>query len=122
MEPVGVGIVVASLLNGLRHGFDIDHVAAIGDIASAQGERKRSFFLTFVYAWGHASIVLALGVLAILLGAQIPPAVGEVMPKVVGVTLVLLGLYVFYSLVRYRGRARLVGRWHLVHSLFLKAR
>lgn len=118
MEPVGAGIVVASLLNGLRHGFDIDHVAAIGDITSAQSDRRRALLLSFVYAVGHAAIVLGLGLAAILLGASVPASVDAVMTKVVGGTLVVLGLYVIYSLVRHRGRARLLGRWQLLHSIW----
>ena len=122
MEPAGVGLIAASLLNGLRHGFDVDHVAAIGDLASAQTDRRRAFYLTLVYAAGHAAIVLALGAGAILLGARIPASVDQMMSKVVGATLVVLGVYALYSAIRYRGRARLVGRWRLIQGLVASVR
>lgn len=122
MEPLGAGIVLASLLNGLRHGLDVDHIAAIGDIVSAQADRRRSFWLASTYAGGHAAIVFVLGVAAILVGARLPAGVDEAMSKVVGLSLLLLGLYVFYSFARYRSHARLRSRWQLASDLVRRLR
>ena len=46
---------------GFRHGFDLDHVAAITDISGSQVFRLRAFVLSTLYALGHALTVVALG-------------------------------------------------------------
>ena len=38
---------------GFRHGFDVDHVAAITDISGSQLVRLRAFMLSTLYALGH---------------------------------------------------------------------
>ena len=122
MEPVGAGVVLASLLNGLRHGVDIDHIAAIGDIVSAQPLRRRSMLLACSYAIGHAAVVLLFGAIAIAIGARMPAAVDDVMGTFVGGSLIALGGYVLYSTVRNRGRAHLKSRWQLAGELIRKLR
>ncbi|HET7483360.1 MAG TPA: hypothetical protein VFK89_10910, partial [Actinomycetota bacterium] len=108
------GLLVVVFLAGLRHGFDIDHVAAITDITSAQTSRRRSLALASVYILGHAVVLVVLGLAAVMLGARVPATIDSVMGRIIGVTLVLLGGYVVYSLVRYRSAARLRSRWMLV--------
>jgi high-affinity nickel-transport protein len=78
---------------------------------------KRPIFLGTLYALGHASVVAVLGAAALLLGAQLPDWVDPIMGRVVGITLVVLGVWVFVSLYNYarHGEAfRLRSRWMLV--------
>jgi len=42
-------------LLGLRHGFDWDHLAAIGDIVTTQPRSKTAIILGTLYALGHAA-------------------------------------------------------------------
>lgn len=111
---LAIGVVATVFLAGLRHGFDVDHVAAITDIASSQPERRRSLLLATVYALGHVLVVAGLGVVAVLAGGSIPPSVDAAAGRVVGATLVGLGLYVVYSLLRFRRDFRMKSRWMLV--------
>src|SRR3989442_4015023 len=83
-------------------------------------EQRHAIGLASLYALGHASVVLVLGILALLLGAVLPDWVDPILEKVVGVTLVLLGVWVIYSVVQYlRGKSdfRLRSRWMLVFDL-----
>lgn len=113
-EGFTIGVALTAFLFGLRHGFDVDHLAAITDITGSTPTARRSLFLSTLYACGHALVVLALGTAAIVAGAKIPAALDSAMGYVVGATLVGLGVYVFYSLVRY-GRDMMVrSRWMLV--------
>jgi hypothetical protein len=83
-------------------------------------EQKHAIFLASLYALGHASVVFALGVLALLLGAILPDWVDPILERVVGVTLVLLGAWVLYSVVQYargKGEFRMRSRWMLVFDL-----
>ena len=83
-------------------------------------EQRHAIALASLYALGHASVVVVLGVLALTLGAVLPSWVDPILEKVVGVTLVLLGAWVIYSVAQYmRGKAefRLRSRWMLVFDL-----
>ncbi|MEA2487919.1 MAG: hypothetical protein QOF16_1573, partial [Actinomycetota bacterium] len=108
------GLLVVVFLAGLRHGFDIDHIAAITDITSAQASRRRSLVLASIYICGHALVLFVLGVAAVVLGARLPVSVDAVMERVIGATLLVLGAYVIYSMIRYRSAARLRSRWMFV--------
>src|SRR5919204_4240480 len=83
-------------------------------------EQRHAVGLASLYALGHASVVLVLGVLALLVGAILPSWVDPILEKVVGATLVLLGAWVIYSVVQYargKGEFRLRSRWMLVFDL-----
>src|SRR5881628_1480333 len=110
------GVVIAALGFGFRHGIDWDHIAAITDITSSQDERRRSMLFGTLYALGHALVVLVLGIVAILAGERLPDSVDKVMTRIVGVTLLLLGVYVFASLIRHGRDFRLRSRWMLVFA------
>jgi high-affinity nickel permease len=60
--------LTTALLLGLRHGYDIDHVAAISDLSAIEGGGLRGFRLSTVYAIGHAAVLLAFGVAAVSFG------------------------------------------------------
>jgi high-affinity nickel-transport protein len=79
--------------------------------------QRQAIFLGTLYALGHASVVAALGLAALLFGALLPAWVDPIMGRVVGVTLLLLGIWVFVSLYRYARHGtpfRLRSRWMLV--------
>jgi len=115
-DGLRAGLVVTTYGFGLRHGVDWDHIAAISDITSSQESSRRSMLFATLYALGHATVVLLLGSLAVVAGDRLPPTVDVVMERVVGVTLLLLGGYVFYALVRHGRDFRLRSRWMLVFS------
>ena len=113
---IGLGLMGVGVGLGLRHGIDWDHIAAITDVTSAQPSRLRGLAMGTLYAAGHASVVVALGLLAILASSQLPSWVNRYMETLVGITLVTLGVWVFYSLFRNRGNFRLRSRWMLLFS------
>jgi ABC-type nickel/cobalt efflux system permease component RcnA len=110
------GLLVSAFLFGVRHGIDWDHIAAIADITGSQDERRRALWFGTLYALGHAAVVFVLGLAAIAAGDLLPPGFDEVMARVVGVTLIALGVYVFVSLVRHGRDFRLRSRWMLLFS------
>ena len=80
-------------------------------------EQRHAIGLGSLYALGHASVVMALGVLALAVGAILPAWVDPILERVVGVTLVLLGLWVIISVVQYvrgKGEFRMRSRWMLI--------
>ena len=111
---LGVGLIGTGLSLGLRHGIDWDHIAAITDVTSTQGNRLKAFALGTLYALGHAVMVVMLGLLAIWIGSTLPEHVDSYMETAVGVTLILLAVWVFWSLIHNRENFRLQSRWMLV--------
>ena len=101
---------------GFRHGVDWDHIAALTDITGSQETPRRSMGLATLYALGHALVVFGLGFAAIVLAEQLPAGVDAVMERVVGATLLLLGVYVFTSLARHGRDFRMRSRWMLVFA------
>jgi high-affinity nickel-transport protein len=80
-------------------------------------EERHAVGLATLYALGHALVVMVLGIAALLVGAVLPEWVDPILEKVVGATLVLLGIWVLFSVYQYlrgRGEFRLRSRWMLV--------
>ncbi len=81
------------------------------------GARWDAIRLGTLYALGHGAVVIALGLAALTFGALLPEWLDPIMGRIVGVTLVCLGLWVLYSVYRYAraGEAfHLRSRWMLV--------
>lgn len=138
-----LALIALGLVLGLRHGIDWDHIAAIADITSARigsaipdhthgsvtaierhshwQEGRDGFFLATLYALGHATVVILLGLLAIWASTLLPEWIDPVMERVVGATLLLLGVWVFYSIWRHGRDFRLRSRWMLVFALVSRA-
>ena len=114
MNEIGLGLVVAGALYGFRHGFDLDHLAAISDITATSRDRRAALRLSGLYIAGHALVVLVLGALAIAAGAYIPESIDAAMSRVAGLTLIGLGLYLLFRLARDGSHVRLRSGWMLV--------
>ena len=80
-------------------------------------EQVEAIQLGTLYALGHGAVVIVLGIAALAFGALLPEWLDPIMGRIVGLTLVLLGGWVLYSVYRYaRGGEsfRLRSRWMLV--------
>ena len=114
---IGVALLGTGLGLGLRHGIDWDHIAAISDITSSQKNHRRSLGMGTLYALGHAAVVVILGLLAIWFGTLLPDWVDGYMESAVGITLLLLGIWLIWSISRNKGRLVLKSRWMLAFDL-----
>jgi high-affinity nickel-transport protein len=115
-EAFHIGLVLTALGFGFRHGIDWDHIAALTDLTNSQDNARRSMLFATLYALGHALVVAALGFGAIVLSAQLPAGVDTVMERVVGATLVGLGIFVIWSLIQHGRDFRMRSRWMLLFS------
>jgi hypothetical protein len=124
-----ISLIGLGVLLGLRHGIDWDHIAAITDITGsavpgdepASSDRSKTargaFWLATCYALGHALMVVVLGLLAIWASEFVPAWFDPLMERVVGVTLLVLGFWVFYSLWRHGSGFKMQSRWMLFFGL-----
>lgn len=85
---------------GFRHGFDYDHIAAISDITSVEIVPARAMRMGLLYVLGHAATVAVLGGAVILFQRSLPAQIDHWAERAVGLTLVLLGIYVLGTLLR----------------------
>ncbi|HLF71254.1 MAG TPA: hypothetical protein VI759_03805 [Dehalococcoidia bacterium] len=88
-------------------------------VASLPRSQRDAIALGTLYALGHGLVVVVLGLIAIVAAEFLPSWVDGVMERIVGVTLVFLALYLFYSVYRYfrgGGEFRLRSRWMLVFA------
>ncbi len=90
-----------------------------GAMTGFVSKQRTALLLGSLYALGHGSVVFALGVLAIVARGFLPDWIDPVMERVVGVTLILLALYLFYAIFRFfrsGEEMRLRSRWMLIFS------
>lgn len=109
---LGFGLAV-----GIRHGIDLDHIAAITDITGSQNKDSFALKLAILYAFGHGIAVIALGLIVLVIGQTLPDSLDTVFGKIVGITLILLGIYVLFSIVRDGISFKLKSRWMLIFDL-----
>ena len=99
--PAGVGAVfLVSLLLGLRHASDPDHLAAVTTlIASEEPEAvRKATFMGLSWGLGHGTTLVLLGLPLVLLGRYLPEGIQQAAEVAIGVIIVVLAL-------------RLLARW-----------
>jgi high-affinity nickel permease len=104
--------LLSAAILGFRHGFDYDHIAAISDITSVQTDRRYGMRLGLLYALGHAATVAALGSAVIVFQLSLPQGFDKIAERLVGLTLLVLGVYVLGSL--FTGARAPRSRFHLM--------
>lgn len=114
-------ILAAVFMLGLRHGIDFDHIAAITDIAGSSKNFREGLWLGFLYIVGHAAVIILLGFLAVFLGVRLPMWIDSFMEQIVGMTLIILGIFLFFSVFRHGKEFKLKSRWMIFFALIKKA-
>ncbi|WP_436663664.1 hypothetical protein ACOALA_16615 [Alicyclobacillus acidoterrestris] len=109
-----VGLILLAGVLGFRHGIDWDHIAAITDLVGGESDKRRGFILALWYAIGHEVVIVAFGALATLLGWTLPHWIDGVMERFVGITLLILAIFLIISLIRNRSEWVVMSRWRLL--------
>jgi high-affinity nickel-transport protein len=99
----------------MRHGLDADHLVAISNLTGAN-DRRAGLRAATAYALGHGVLVLGLGFLVVLSGYVIPDSLDALLGRLVGVTLIVLGVSIALGLARDRRQFRLRSRWMVLGS------
>ena len=107
-------LVLSVLFLGFRHGFDLDHIAAISDIVSQTPSQKKAFLNGFFYIFGHAVVIIFLGLLAIVLEISLPAWLDKIMGSIVGLSLILLGAFIILNILVKRQEFKFASRWMLL--------
>src|SRR5215210_254788 len=94
-------ILLVSVLLGLRHASDPDHLAAVTTLIASE-ERKRvrkAAIMGLVWGLGHGTTLVLLGLPLVLLGQYLPERIQQSAEVTIGVIIVVLAI-------------RLLLRWH----------
>ncbi|MGD8189574.1 High-affinity nickel-transporter [Brevibacillus ginsengisoli] len=120
-----LSVTIYAVLMGFRHGMDSDHIAAIVDMVGAEQQRKKQLRMGITYALGHGSIVMVIGLLAIFFGSHLPESVLVVLERLVGISLVVLGGFMLFTLIRqrkdYQHQSRFEMGYRLISRMFTKS-
>ena len=99
---VGVGVILlVSLLLGLRHASDPDHLAAVTTLIASEKESdqaRKAGAMGLLWGLGHGTALVFLGLPLVLLNQYLPEVVGKIAEVAIGCIIVLLA-------------ARLLIRW-----------
>ncbi len=98
-ENLRLALLSAGVL-GFRHGLDYDHIAAITDISSVQARVRDAMRFGLLYVAGHATTIAVLGTAAIGFRLSLPAASDRWAERLVGITLLILGVYVLGTFFR----------------------
>ena len=100
---VGVGVILlVSVLLGLRHASDPDHLAAVTTLIASEKERhqvRKAGIMGFLWGLGHGTTLVLIGLPLVLLNQYLPEVVGKIAEVAIGCIIVLLAIRL---LVRWR--------------------
>ena len=100
---VGVGVILfVSMLLGLRHASDPDHLAAVTTLIASEEERhqvRKAGIMGFLWGLGHGTTLVLIGLPLVLLNQYLPEIVGKIAEVAIGCIIVLLAMRL---LVRWR--------------------
>jgi high-affinity nickel permease len=87
-------VVAVSMLLGLRHASDPDHLTAVTTMIAARRERvtRHAARLGLVWGLGHATSLFVFGLPVVLYSAYLPRSVQDAAETMVGVVIVLLAV------------------------------
>jgi len=94
---------------GMLHALDADHIIAVSGLSSMNtstakndGYKNNRQSLIFCARWalGHSAALLLIGSAVIFLGMAIPQQLSNMAESLVGVVLILLGVYVLWDMKR----------------------
>jgi len=92
--------LLSAAVLGFRHGLDYDHIAAITDLSSVQAKARDAMRYGLLYVAGHATTIAVLGSLAVAFRVSLPAASDRWAERLVGITLLTLGIYVLGTFFR----------------------
>src|SRR5918992_2731155 len=101
--PTGVGVILfISLLLGLRHASDPDHLAAVTTLIASEKERKqarKAGLMGLLWGLGHGTTLVVLGLPLVLFNRFLPEPVQVVAETLIGAIIMFLAVGL---LVRWR--------------------
>src|SRR5690348_9392371 len=84
-------------LLGMRHALEPDHLAAVSTLVTGERGSAKAALLGACWGLGHTLALLAVGVVLLVVRAEMPPQVSELFELLVALMLVGLGARAVYQ-------------------------
>jgi ABC-type nickel/cobalt efflux system permease component RcnA len=93
-------VLLISLLLGLRHASDPDHLAAVSTLIASEEQEgvRKATFMGFSWGLGHGTTLVLVGLPLVLLGQYLPESIQQTAEVAIGLIIVVLAI-------------RLLARW-----------
>jgi sulfite exporter TauE/SafE len=111
-------LLATAVVLGAAHSFAPDHLAAIGVFVSRRPQWRRALAIGARWGVGHSAVILLVGGALVLTGWRFPEHFAPAVERIVGVTLIVLGVVALVRALRVHGHVHEhdgVAHWHL-HS------
>ena len=100
MNLVPIGLLGLGFLSGIRHAFDIDHIAAVSTMLSKKLSFGKSSLLGIFWGIGHAISLFCAGLIVLLLKIAIPIKLALFFEFIVAAMIIVLGINVLLTISR----------------------
>lgn len=115
-----ISILLLAFSLGMIHALDADHIMAVSSLAGRRPGIKSSIAFCSRWAIGHGLALLVISLFVLLLGWAIPVSLSQWAEQLVGLVLILLGLWVYWDMSRRHihlhfhrhGKGLLHAHWH----------
>jgi sulfite exporter TauE/SafE len=111
-------LLTTALVLGAAHSLAPDHLAAVGVFVSRRPQWRRALTIGARWGIGHSAVILVVGGALVLTGWRFPDQFAPAVERLVGVTLIALGVVALVRAFRVHGHLHEhdgVPHWHL-HS------
>jgi len=95
-------LLLMALGLGMIHALDADHIVAVSVLSSDRRSMKNSLRYAWLWAAGHGLVLLMMSLLFYQAGQWWPALISATAERLVGLTLIILGLLIVYRLRRSR--------------------
>jgi len=100
LETTFIIALSAAFALGVEHSFEPDHVVAVSTIVVQSKAITKSLLTGWLWGLGHTAVLLIAGILVLLYRVQFPPSISSSFELIVGVMLVILGIWTLSKLRR----------------------
>jgi cytochrome c biogenesis protein CcdA len=87
-------VLVVSLLLGLRHASDPDHLAAVTTLVASEKRKsiRKATFMGFSWGLGHSTTLVLIGLPLVLLGRYLPEPLKQTAEVAIGIIILVLAV------------------------------
>ena len=100
LAPSGPGWFGVAFALGLVHALDADHVMAVSVFATRGHGTAQGVRAGLRWSLGHGLVLLAAGLVLVAFGRSLPEPLAALADRLVGLTMIGLGVFVFFELAR----------------------
>jgi len=93
-------LLLMALGLGMIHALDADHIVAVSVLSSDRNSMRNSLRYAWLWAAGHGLVLLMMSLLFYQAGQWWPALISATAERIVGLTLIVLGLLIVYRLRR----------------------